>query len=546
MIIGTLLVSGCTMVVRHPVMTDVAKPVLGMGRISYSQGQAQIQFEGDQEWSLASVNVPVREGDRYWTPAGARLELQFQDGTALRLDGETSVDVLRMDQNLLQVHLASGSLYFHAGRAAGQIDLEDGTIVARGEARFHADRLPDNGEEISVFRGSIQVTSNDEQITVRANERLVRNNDSSEISPLNQPTEWESWNSARDRIEDAGHRAYLAPELAVYAGELDENGDWIHTDYGYCWRPRVDNGGWAPYRSGRWTYINGDYVWVSYERWGWAPYHYGRWVWTPEGWCWVPPAPGNVYWGPGYVGWMHTSMHECWVPLAPREVYYGYGYYGHDSINLSERPNAVVRSTYQYGSMNQAVSGVPHNDFATVHAMPVQMRANEIAPGTCQAIGRPLVKAGTPLRIGPPAPVNALPKPALRTLNVAQFRANHPQVTAAGSHATPMPVKQQAAASKNNVLPAGRPNALAAVSNTPPVKAVAANPRIVRQPGVNPPKADARARKQNGVHSGSGAGYGSKHRDANPPKKSLGKTKPTRPNDQAPKQKNPREKAASS
>jgi hypothetical protein len=463
------ITAGCTVVVRPGVVVrNAPRPALGIGRIAYLQGQAQIQVEGDREWSLAFVNLPVRQGDRYWNPEASRMELQFNDGTSLRMGEQTSADVLRLDQNLLQIHLAAGHLYFHTGRARNasvQVELAEGTLLAWQDARFRVDLQPDNTEEISVFRGSVQVTGDGQQIDVRPGERLIWNNGSAEITSPNQPDEWEHWNHERDHWEDADHHAYLPPELASYAGDLDENGDWIHTEYGYGWRPRAVNDGWAPYRAGRWSYMNGDYVWVSDENWGWIPYHYGRWVYSSEGWCWVPPAAGDVYWGPGYVGWIRTSNHVAWVPLAPHEVYYGYGHYGRDSVNLSEHPNAPVRGSYRYGSINQAVSGVPQNNFGAVHSVPTQIQVNHSAPGAYQPVGRPAVNAATvPTRIGAPAPANLQPSPALSAVTVNQLRQNHPQAPAPGTNAAQPNGQRQAPAPIANT---GRPSQ-APQNQTPP------------------------------------------------------------------------------
>ena len=147
------------------------------------------------------------------------------------------------------------------------------------------------------------------------------------IDPLDQ---WEQWNRRREQefgpSPSGIATVYLPDELGAYSSDFERNGKWVYEqEYGYIWTPTVIIAkDWSPYRVGRWVWMRGDYVWISYEPWGWAPYHYGRWAFVNNrGWCWVPPARSDVYWGPGSVGWIHTPTYISWVPLAPREIYYG-------------------------------------------------------------------------------------------------------------------------------------------------------------------------------------------------------------------------------
>ena len=178
-----------------------------------------------------------------------------------------------------------------------------------------------------------------------------------ELSPAPPPDDWQRWNAQRDRIVLARGNSYghLPEELRAYSSDFDAGGRWVNVpEYGYCWTPTVVViADWAPYRHGRWVWRGGDYVWVGYEPWGWAPYHYGRWAFAANiGWLWVPPARGDVYWAPGYVGWVRTGDHVAWVPLAPRETYYGYGNHGRYSTNITNVNINQVRVTNVYRNVN--------------------------------------------------------------------------------------------------------------------------------------------------------------------------------------------------
>jgi hypothetical protein len=117
-----------------------------------------------------------------------------------------------------------------------------------------------------------------------------------------------------------------ASHVAVKYGlaDLDGAGEWLNTDVGPVWKPKIAEG-WAPFQKGRWRWYDTlGYTWVSDETWGWVPYHYGRWTRKNDlGWVWAPPAkpvfkPGDVYWlyGRQLAGWGPLAPGEDWQPSA--------------------------------------------------------------------------------------------------------------------------------------------------------------------------------------------------------------------------------------
>ncbi|HSB52135.1 MAG TPA: DUF6600 domain-containing protein, partial [Dissulfurispiraceae bacterium] len=189
-------------------------------------------------------------------------------------------------------------------------------------------------------------------------------------------------NRERDERFNSGYsRQYLPDELRGYSNDFDTYGKWAYvSEYGNVWTPTVGlPAGWAPYRSGRWVWVGGDYVWISYDPWGWVPHHYGRWVFiAPTGWCWIPPVRTSVYWSPGYVGWVYTPEYVAWVPLSPGDVYYGYGYYGPRSVNLinANINKITVNKVYRNVQVRDAVTVVNRQSFVTGRGDRVAIRGN--------------------------------------------------------------------------------------------------------------------------------------------------------------------------
>jgi hypothetical protein len=375
---------------------------LGSLRISLIQGDVQVKTEDTSEWVPASINMPLRDGDRLWVPESGRSELQLRDGTYMRLDENSSLEILTIGDDSFQFYLTTGHAYvnFRGLRdSLLQMDTPVSSIRAYDRSKFKIDVSPDGFTDISVFNGTVYAESRNGKTRVSAGKTLsVGENFFADLSPLGSSDEWERWNMGRDRQLDEGRYSnrYLPDELDVYSYDFDKNGRWAYTrDYGYVWTPTVSvSVGWSPYRIGRWVWIGGDYVWVSYEPWGWVPYHYGRWSHIASiGWVWVPPVRGAVYWGPGFVGWVYTPTFVAWVPLAPRELYYGYGYYGPGSVNIFniDIHNTVIPNVYKNAFLRNAVTTIHRDTFLRGKPVDVNIKENPFLRERL-SIGRPAIK----------------------------------------------------------------------------------------------------------------------------------------------------------
>jgi hypothetical protein len=104
--------------------------------------------------------------------------------------------------------------------------------------------------------------------------------------------------------------------LQSFYDELAPYGQWIQDpQYGYVWRPDVDQEEFRPYyTNGRWAMTEYGNTWVSNYDWGWAPFHYGRWVYNRyNNWVWIP----DTVWGPAWVSWRSGGGYYGWAPLGP-------------------------------------------------------------------------------------------------------------------------------------------------------------------------------------------------------------------------------------
>lgn len=407
---------------------------LGMARIGLVNGDVQISTADTKEWVPASINTPLQQGDRIWVPEGGRSEVRISGGVSARLDAVTSFDILTLGDNSLQFFLNGGRAYINNRKQVIdiiQVDTPLSSITCYGSSIAMLDVYEDGTTDVSVTRGYAYVETRNGKTRVTSGNTLRIGPDlTADIFPINTPDEWVTWNRNRDR-RLAGrpeYQRYLPSELGDYASDLDQNGRWIETpDYGYVWTPMVSvSADWAPYREGKWAWMNGDYVWVSYESWGWAPYHYGRWAFIPRsGWCWVPPRRGQAHWAPGYVAWVHTPSYVSWVPLAPGETYYSRRNYGPGSVSITNITinNININRQFRNIGINNAVTVLPRDNFISGRKAAFKIRENPFTQRNA-GFGPPVIKpsiATMSPRIKT-IPTVKLPPPQVRRINVDNLR----------------------------------------------------------------------------------------------------------------------------
>lgn len=409
-------------------------------RISLLEGDVQIRTEDTSEWVPASINMPLRDGDRIWTPEAGRIEIQLRDGTVVRLDESSSLEILTVERDSFQVYLTQGHAYVNFKGARDsliQMDTPVSSIRAYDRSKFRVDIAGDGVTDVSVFKGAVYAENRSGKTRVGSGKTLsLRDDDYAELSALGPSDEWERWNTERGR--KTGERRYsyryLPEELEGYSNDLDENGKWVHSsEYGYVWTPTVIvSADWSPYRIGRWVWIGGDYVWISHEPWGWVPYHYGRWTFVVSvGWCWVPPARGAVYWGPGYVGWVQTPTYVAWVPLAPGEIYYGYGYYGPHSVNIININifKTEIINVYKNVHIKNAITVIHNDTFTTGRPVGLKVIENPFLKGRIN-IGRPDIKPQRPtvMPVLKEIPHVKQPPQKIRDVRVNELKIERPLV----------------------------------------------------------------------------------------------------------------------
>src|SRR5947209_13178514 len=129
-------------------------------RLSYIDGGVQISRDGSQAFDKAMVNLPITEGMKLKTSNDGRAEIEFEDGSTLRVVPDSAVEFTQLSlrdsgTRLSAVEVARGTAYLNF---SGSKD-DDFSLHFAGEkvALTHAAHLRvDSGLEnssIAIFKG---------------------------------------------------------------------------------------------------------------------------------------------------------------------------------------------------------------------------------------------------------------------------------------------------------------------------------------------------------------------------------------------------------
>jgi hypothetical protein len=488
---------------------DDGDPPGRVARLSDTEGTVSLEPAGLDDWTAATVNRPLTTGDRLWSNAGSRAELDL-GAAVIRLGEGTGFAFLNLDDRIAQMQLIAGTLIVEVR------DLQPGdgyevdtpnvalTLQQPGVYRVEVGN-PGDATVVNVSEGAAEAAGGGETVAIGP-QQSVRFTGTDTLafdsSVLGAPDDLDNWSAARERqAEDSSTGEYVAPDVPG-TQDLDGNGEWQTTpQYGYVWTPTAVVAGWVPYRFGHWVWIAPwGWTWIDDAPWGFAPFHYGRWVQWHGGWSWVPgPRHGRPVYAPALVAWVGgpavgTSVafgnNVGWFPLAPREVYVP-AYRGSPSYirtinitnttltNNSSIPDAAQRRatpTHYANERATAVTTIPRSIFTSgqrISGHAVQLSAAALT-GAAVAAAAPAIAPIPQSVLGPSEGRGAIHPPAAFFNRTVAVRTQPPRA--------PAPFDKQLAAIQAN---GGRPLAAAEVGQLQPatpaahVRLVAATHRVV-------------------------------------------------------------------
>ncbi|SDX24965.1 FecR family protein [Collimonas sp. OK242] len=320
----------------------LADPPGRVGRLSYISGPVSFAPAGlDTEWSLAAINRPVTIGDRLWSDQGGRAEVHI-GSTAIRLGTNTNVDVLNLDGRTTQLRIVQGTLNVRVRHAARddlfEIDTPNAAVLVQRPGNYRIDVDP-NGRQtaVSVRFGEVEVSGPDANFLLYDDQQATLFSDSPDYNLTRLPPldSFDRFWLARDQRQDRVRSLDYVPDDMTGYEDLDTYGSWATVStYGAVWFPARVAVDWAPYRDGRWMWVEPwGWTWVDSAPWGFAPFHYGRWAYIQGRWGWCPgDIQARPVYAPALVAFVGGSGFSAsisiasgpvvgWFPLGYREAY---------------------------------------------------------------------------------------------------------------------------------------------------------------------------------------------------------------------------------
>ncbi len=280
-------------------------------RLSEVQGDVQMDRNTGGGFEKAFLNLPVIEGAKLKTGDDGRAELEFEDGSVLRIVPNSELDFTRLGlgddgQKLSTVELVQGTAYSNVAPKKGDhftLNFGRETVSLTESAHFRAS-LTKSEATVAVFQGDVQVTGPSGQVEIGKKHSAtfdLANNGSYTLAKNYDEDPYDKWdqkqNDYRSRYPSSSPSGVSSP-YAYGMSDLNYYGNYLDVPgYGMLWQPYFTGIGWSPFLDGGWAWYPGfGYTWVSAYPWGWMPYRYGNWLFVPGyGWLWQPG-----YWNTWY------------------------------------------------------------------------------------------------------------------------------------------------------------------------------------------------------------------------------------------------------
>lgn len=273
-------------------------------RLSDVEGKVQLDRGDGHGLQSAFLNMPISEGTRVVTDDDAKAEVQFEDGSNIRLVPNSEIDFPRLalrsnGGKVTTVELKDGSAYFNFHKHDKDeftLQVTQPQVELQHSSSFRVD-VDHGAMKLAVLNGEVNVSGGAETATVKKNETLSLDpsDDRYTLAKEISSEPWDQWNTERDEYSEAYSTSNFNTSYSPYsygASDLNYYGSYYNSPWGVVWRPYYTNALWDPFADGAWLMEPGfGWTWVSAYPWGWLPFHYGSWIfWPGFGWCWQPGA----------------------------------------------------------------------------------------------------------------------------------------------------------------------------------------------------------------------------------------------------------------
>ena len=358
-------------------------------RLSNVEGNVQMDRNTGQGFEKAFLNMPVVQGAILSTMNDARAEVEFEDGTTLRLTPNSTLEFAELTlrdsgARASTLNLKTGQMYVNYRSSKNEeftLMFATEKVKLAEEAHLRID-VEDKSAEVAVFKGDVNVEGASGTAEVLKGKTAtfdLADGDKFTIAKNIEEDPFDAWDKQQAKYHDEYARSAANGNYPYGYGVSDLNyyGSYSNVPgYGMMWQPYFAGAGWNPFTDGAWMFYPGiGYTWVSAYPWGWMPYMYGAWNFVPSyGWMW---APG------GWNGWNNVPVvnnppNRFTKPLPPvrgtTTVMVGQGMSAMAAMPprrvLVQSGSAGLGVPRGAGNLQKVSHQVERSGFATVHPAP--------------------------------------------------------------------------------------------------------------------------------------------------------------------------------
>lgn len=365
---------------------QASENLVSVAHVSYLNGHLTvINRDGNQHQAV--VNFPLMAGDIIRTGDKDRGEIQFGNGTLLRMDSNSELLVGTImapmlssaDKRVTTLEAKKGRFYVISNtynQELLQLVSDDAAVFFPHNSNVELFVDPELGTEVVSHWGKAELlitldNSNGERKAVVKGKTGARVNKNQEVLliPYLKGGAFMAWNQFVDNHFRQLHqgKSYVPDKIVRHAhlqlwAERWSSlfGEWVYDKLlGYVWKPNgfeMDPTR-RPFYSGNVVTLNGEQYVIPNEPWGWAPAHLGTWVFLKKwGWTWIPgEGSGDIFmprasffydflchvWGSPYLYGQYLNLGEAgWRRMYRNE----FGYYPNES-SYNSLPPTIRRIT---------------------------------------------------------------------------------------------------------------------------------------------------------------------------------------------------------
>jgi FecR protein len=297
-------------------------------RLSDVKGGVQINKNTGYGFENAFLNLPITQGTQLRTRDNGRAEIEFEDGSTLRVAPGATVQFSTLGlsdagQHFSTVTLMQGRAYVSwLGKSGDKFTLNFGQEkVELTQAAHFRVAASASGAEVANFKNDLSVTSPSGTVKVDKKKMVsfdANDNDRATVARNFKEDPYDDWDKQSVDYHEQNAKNNSTPygygysDLSYYGAFTNVSG------FGTLWQPYFTGAGWNPFMDGAWSWYPGmGYMWASAYPWGWMPYYYGNWAYASGfGWGWQPGAFNTWHGGIHYIG----APADFHAPVEPKGI----------------------------------------------------------------------------------------------------------------------------------------------------------------------------------------------------------------------------------